>query len=157
MAADYKKAIFPGTFDPFTRGHADIARRGVRMFDELIIAFGNNSKKTRFFPIELIMQKVNELFVDEPKISVKTFQGLTAEFAKAEGANYILRGLRNTTDFEYENTIAQANTQLYPKLETVFLITSPQYVFISSTIIRDIYRYGKDLRDYMPYDLSGDS
>ena len=148
-------AIFPGTFDPFTKGHEDIAVRGGELFDHLVIAFGNNSKKHRYFEIQAVMTEVENIFRDNPKISVQPFTGLTAEFAKSIGADFILRGLRNTTDFEYENTIAQANSKLYPKLETVFLITSPLYTFISSTIIREIHKYGGDLDNYMPYTLKG--
>lgn len=148
-----KIAIFPGTFDPFTRGHEDIARRGAKMFDYLIIGIGHNSQKKRYFPVELMIEKISEALSDLPNVSVKAYDLLTAEFARKNQATYILRGLRNTTDFEYENSIAQANKQIYPELETVFLITSPPYAHISSTITREIYKYGKSISEFVPYSL----
>jgi pantetheine-phosphate adenylyltransferase len=120
-----KIALFPGSFDPFTNGHLDIVRRGVGLFDELIIAIGTNSSKQRQFPIEWLTSQLEMLFADEPRVSVRPYQGLTTDFARATGARYLLRGLRNTLDFEYENAISQANRQLSPGLETVFLVTSP--------------------------------
>jgi len=148
-----KIAIFPGTFDPFTRGHEDIARRGAKMFDHLIIGIGHNSQKKRYFQVELMIEKITTALQDTPNISVQSYDMLTAEFARKNGATYILRGLRNTTDFEYENSIAQANKQIYSDLETVFLITSPAYAHISSTITREIYKYGQPIVDFVPYSL----
>lgn len=150
-----KVAIFPGSFDPFTIGHADIALRGCQLFDEVIISVGHNSKKQRYFPIEFTLAKIREVFADNPKISVITYDELTANLAKRYDARFILRGLRNTTDFEYENSIAQANRQIYGDLETVFLITSPAYAHISSTIIREIHRYGHRMDEFLPYSLEG--
>jgi pantetheine-phosphate adenylyltransferase len=149
-------ALFPGSFDPFTRGHEDIVLRGLSLFDEIVIAVGYNSGKTqRYFPIDFMIDKINETFKGNPAISVQTYSELTAEFAKKNGANYLLRGLRNTTDFEYENSISQVNRHINPELETVFLITSPHLAPISSTIIRDLHRYGSKIDDYLPYDLNG--
>lgn len=148
-------AIFPGTFDPFTLGHADVALRGSKIFDEVIIAIGNNSqKKQRYFTAELMLEKINETFADNPKIHAEIFTGLTAKFAESKGAKYILRGLRNTTDFEYENSIAQVNKRIFEEIETVFIITSPKYAHISSTIIREIHRYGQNVDDFLPYKLN---
>ena len=144
-------ALFPGSFDPFTNGHYDVVRRGTEMFDELIIAIGNNSSKQRQWPVEEMVQIIEELFQDDPKVSVEAYKGLTSEFAKQKDARFLLRGLRNTTDFEYENTIAQANRHLNPGLETVFLITSPALAAISSTIIREINRYDGDIQDFIPF------
>ncbi|MBN8650932.1 MAG: pantetheine-phosphate adenylyltransferase [Cytophagales bacterium] len=147
-------AIFPGSFDPFTKGHQDIVLRGLGVFDKIIVAIGYNSAKSqRYFPIEFMVEKINETFKDEPRISVQTFSELTAEFAKRNGARYLLRGLRNTTDFEYENSIAQVNRQLNPELESVFLITSPAFAAISSSIIREVHRYNGDVSSLIPYKL----
>ena len=112
-----RKAIFPGSFDPFTLGHEDVVRRGLSMFDEIIIAIGNNTNKVRYFPLEQTIAKINETFANEPQVNVQVFNALTADFAKQSGADFILRGLRNTTDFEYENTISQANRFINPGLE----------------------------------------
>ncbi|RZK96480.1 MAG: pantetheine-phosphate adenylyltransferase [Hymenobacter sp.] len=146
-------ALFPGSFDPFTNGHLDVVRRGAELFDEIIIAIGNNSSKQRYLPVEWMEQQITELFQDEPRVSVRSYRGLTADFARATGARYLLRGLRNTTDFEYENTIAQANRHVNPALETVFLITSPLLAAISSTIIREIHRFGGDVGQFVPFAL----
>ena len=148
-----KIAIFPGSFDPFTSGHEDIVLRGLKMFDKVIIAIGNNSTKQRYFSIEQMIEKIQETFKDFPQVEVKSFKGLTSNFAKEEGAEYLLRGLRNTTDFEYENTIAQVNTHLNHDLETVFLITSPSKAFISSTIVRELHKFGGDVEPFLPYKL----
>ncbi len=148
-----KTALFPGSFDPFTKGHEDLVLRGCDMFDEIIIAIGHNSNKKRYFEIDFMIDKINEVFKDNPKIKVDVFEGLTAVFAEKTNAHYLLRGLRNTTDFEYENAIAQANKHVNPNLETVFLITSPHLAYISSTITRDLHKYGHDVSDFLPYNL----
>lgn len=146
-------ALFPGSFDPFTNGHLDVVRRGTALFDQVVIAIGTNSSKSRYLPIEQMVPLIEGVFHDEPRVSVRTYQGLTAEFARQTGARFLLRGLRNTTDFEYENTIAQANRHLNPELETVFLITSPVLAAISSTIIRDIHRHGGNVSDFVPFSM----
>ena len=148
-----KIAIFPGSFDPFTKGHKDIVIRGLQLFDEIIIAIGHNTNKERYFDITWIVDKIKETFADNPRISVKVYNELTAELAKKNKANYLLRGLRNTTDFEYENSIAQVTRTLNPHLESVFLITSPKYAAISSSIIREVHLYGGDVNSFLPYDL----
>ncbi|MCU0449330.1 MAG: pantetheine-phosphate adenylyltransferase [Bernardetiaceae bacterium] len=147
-------ALFPGSFDPFTKGHEDIVRRGSRFFDEIVIGIGHNSQKQRFFSLELMLACINTTFTNTPNVRVEVFQGLTASFAEKVGANFLLRGLRNTTDFEYENTIAQVNSNLVEGLETVLLITTPRHAYISSTIVRDIYRYGGNVDKYLPYNLA---
>jgi pantetheine-phosphate adenylyltransferase len=149
-----KIAIFPGSFDPFTRGHEDVVRRSLGLFDEVVVAIGNNSGKVRYFSVELMMEKIQATFVDEPKVKVALFSGLTARFAAERQARFVLRGLRNTTDFEYENTISQANRHLNTDLETVFLITSPSLSAISSTIVREMHKYGGDVGTFLPYSLS---
>ena len=147
-------AVFPGSFDPFTRGHEDIVLRGLQLFDEIIIAVGYNSgKSNRYFPVEFMIEKINETFKKYPQISVQTYAELTADFAKRNGSKYLLRGLRNTTDFEYENSIAQVNRHLHMELESVFLITSPQFAYISSSIIREVHRYKGDVTEMLPYKL----
>ena len=148
-----KIALFPGSFDPFTNGHFDVVKRGADLFDEVIIALGNNSSKQRYLPVEWMENQIGQLFHDDPRVSVRSYRGLTADFARETGARYLLRGLRNTTDFEYENTIAQANRHVNPQLETVFLITSPLLAAISSTIIREIHRFGGDVTQFVPFAL----
>lgn len=148
-------ALFPGSFDPFTKGHEDIVIRGTKLFDEIIIAIGYNSGKTqRYFPIEFMVSKIRETFASNPSVKVETYAELTAEFAKKNGAQYLLRGLRNTTDFEYENSISQVNKYLNANLESVFLITSPQFASISSSIIREVHKYKGDVSGLIPYQLS---
>ena len=147
-------AIFPGSFDPFTKGHEDIVLRGLELFDEIIIAIGYNSGKSqRYFPIEIMITKIRETFKNHPQIKVETYAELTAAYAKKNEANYLLRGLRNTTDFEYENSIAQVNRHLNKNLESVFLITSPQFASINSSIIREVHRYRGDVSDFLPYEI----
>ncbi len=146
-------AIFPGSFDPFTNGHYDVVQRGTVLFDKVIIAIGNNSSKQRSFEVKKMVEIIKEVFAGNDKVEVTDFKGLTADFAKEVGANFLLRGLRNTTDFEYENTIAQANRHINKNLETVFLITSPALAAISSTIIREIYRFGGDVSEFIPFEI----
>jgi pantetheine-phosphate adenylyltransferase len=147
-------AIFPGSFDPFTKGHEDIVLRGLKLFDEIIIAIGYNSGKSqRYFPVEMMIGKIKETFKNRPEISVQTYAELTADFAERNQSQYLLRGLRNTTDFEYENSIAQVNRHLNTELESVFLITSPQFASISSSIIREVHKYKGDVSAFLPYSL----
>ena len=147
-------ALFPGSFDPFTKGHEDIVLRGLQLFDEIIIAIGYNSQKnTRYFKIEMMVECIERTFKGYPNISVLTYSELTAELARKHGANFLLRGLRNTTDFEYENSIAQVNRKLFTELESVFLITSPNLTWISSSIIREVHKYGGDVSEFLPYKL----
>jgi len=147
-------AIFPGSFDPFTKGHEDIVLRSIRLFDEVIIGIGFNSKKNkRYFDIDMMVDKINEVFVAYDNIKVIVYNELTAQLAKKHNANFLARGLRNTTDFEYENSIAQINTYLNTELESVFLITSPRYAYISSTIIREVHKYDGDVTEFLPYEL----
>jgi pantetheine-phosphate adenylyltransferase len=146
-------ALFPGSFDPFTKGHYDIVIRGLKLFDEIIVAIGQNTMKKRYFPLELMIEKITETFAEEEKIKVVTYNELTASFVKKFDARYLLRGLRNTTDFEYENSIAQVNKYLNSDLESVFLITSPEYAAINSSIIREVHRYDGDINVFLPYKL----
>ncbi len=147
-------ALFPGSFDPFTKGHEDIVLRGLQLFDEIIIAIGYNSQKSvRYFDIDSMMGYIHNTFREYPNIRIHKFSELTAEFARKNGAQFLLRGLRNTTDFEYENSISQVNRKLYKELESVFLITTPQLAWISSSIIREVHKYGGDVSEFLPYKL----
>lgn len=149
-----KIAIFPGSFDPFTKGHENILLRGLKIFDKIIIAIGyNTAKHKRYFEVESMVKYIEDLYKDKPEVSILIYNELTAELAKKHNANYLLRGLRNTTDFEYENSIAELNKNQNPDLETVFLITTPIYAHISSSIIREVHRYGGNVTDYLPYTL----
>lgn len=147
-------ALFPGSFDPFTKGHEDIVLRGLQMFDEIIVAIGYNSQKSnRYFEIDFMVERISFAFRNYPNISVVKFSELTAEFARKNHARFLLRGLRNTTDFEYENSISQVNRKLFPEMESVFLITTPQLAWISSSIIREVHKYGGDVSEFIPYAL----
>lgn len=147
-------ALFPGSFDPFTKGHEDIVLRGLQVFDEIIVAIGYNTQKnTRYFEIDVMVKCIEKTFEKYPNIKVLTFAELTAGFARKNNARFLLRGLRNTTDFEYENSISQVNRQLNEELESVFLITTPQLAWISSSIVREVHRYGGDVSQFLPYKL----
>lgn len=148
-----KIAFFPGSFDPFTKGHADIVERGLKLFDEIIIGIGTNTNKKRYFEIDVIEREIKGAFANDPRIKIVHYDDLTASVAKKYGAQFILRGLRNTTDFEYENTISQVNRQLAKDLETVFLITAPELAPISSTIVRELHKFGADITPYIPYKI----
>lgn len=147
-------AIFPGSFDPFTKGHEDIVIRSLSLFDEVVIGIGfNSAKNKRYFEIDFMVEKIKETFKSQPAVSVVVYNELTSTLARSLGAKYLVRGLRNTTDFEYENSISQVNRHLNSDLETVFLITSPELSSISSTIIREVHRYGGDVQAFLPYQL----
>lgn len=148
-----KTAIFPGSFDPFTKGHEDVVRRSLLLFDRVIIAVGHNTKKNRYFDIKMMLGKIEATFANDPNVEVVVYDELTALLAEKYEAKYLVRGLRNTTDFEYENSISQINKSLNPELETVFLITSPELAPISSSIIREVHRYGGDVSHFLPYTL----
>ena len=135
-----KRALFPGSFDPITLGHYDIIKRGVKLFDEVIVAIGINSDKKYMFSLEKRKQFIEDAFKDEPKVKVLTYEGLTVDFCKEIGVKYILRGLRNPADFEFEKAIAHTNRKL-SNIETVFLLTSVKTSFISSSIVREVIRY----------------
>ncbi len=144
-----RRAIFPGSFDPLTLGHYDIIERGITLFDELIIAIGINADKKYMFSLTERQQFIEDAFKDEPKIKVVTYQGLTVDFCKEIGANFILRGLRNPADFEFEKAIAHTNRHL-SEIETVFLLTSSGKSYISSSIVRDVIRNGGDYTSLVP-------
>jgi pantetheine-phosphate adenylyltransferase len=144
-----KKAIFPGSFDPITNGHYDIIKRGVSLFDEVIVAIGVNAEKKYMFTLEERKRFIEEAFKDEPKVKVITYSGLTIDLCKKENAEFILRGLRNPADFEFEKAIAHTN-RVMSKIETVFLLTAARTSFISSSIVRDVLRNGGDISQLVP-------
>ena len=144
-----KKAIFPGSFDPITNGHYDIIKRSVSLFDEIIVAIGVNAEKKYMFSLEERKRFIEEAFKDEPKVKVITYSGLTIDLCKKENAEFILRGLRNPADFEFEKAIAHTNRSL-SKIETVFLLTAAGTSFISSSIVRDVLRNGGDISTLVP-------
>jgi len=144
-----RRAVFPGSFDPITLGHYDIIERGLTLFDEIILAIGVNAEKKYMFSLEERKQFIEEAFKDEPKIKVMTYQGLTVDFCKRQQANFILRGLRNPADFEFEKAIAHTNRKL-TEIETVFLLTSSGKSYISSSIVRDVIRNQGDYTGLVP-------
>ena len=143
-------ALFPGSFDPITLGHVDIITRALPLFDEIRIAVGTNSAKNYLFSLEQRIAWITETFADEDKVKVVTYDGLTVDFALQEGVNFLLRGLRNPADFEFEKAIAQANREMTPELETVFLLTSARFAYISSSIVREVFNYGGDFTKFVP-------
>ncbi len=142
--------VFPGSFDPITKGHESVIRRALPLFDKLYIAIGINVDKNPLFPIEKRINWIKKVFAYEPKIEVVTYTGLTVNFCKSVGAKFILRGLRTSADFEYERAIAQTNRFLNNGIETVFLLTTPEYTPINSTIVREVIKYGGDASQFVP-------
>ncbi len=145
-----KIGIFPGSFDPITKGHEDIIRRMIPLFDKIYVAIGNNGTKKYMFDLEKRMKWIEDTFSDSPSIEVSTYEGLTVDFCREINAKFIIRGLRNSNDFEYEKSIAQMNQMMYPDLETVLVYTRPEYASISSTIIRDIIKNFGDTTPFLP-------
>lgn len=144
-----RRAIFPGSFDPITNGHYDIIKRGVSLFDEVIVAIGVNADKKYMYSLEDRKRFIEEAFQDEPKVKVITYTGLTIDLCKKEKADFILRGLRNPADFEFEKAIAHTN-RVMSKIETVFLLTAAKTSYISSSIVRDVLRNGGDITKLVP-------
>ena len=144
-----RRAIFPGSFDPITKGHVDIIRRSLPLFDELIIAVGVNSTKKYMFSLEQRKAFIETTFAEEAKIKVDTYEGLTVDYCNKINAKFIVRGLRNPADFEFEKTITQVNRRL-SKIETVFLLTSADTSFISSSIVREVIHFGGDYSSMVP-------
>ncbi len=145
-----KIAVFPGSFDPITIGHVELIKRAIPLFDKIIVGIGVNSQKKYLFPLEQRLKWINEAFSDHPSVEVQSFEKLTAHFCTKVGAKYLVRGLRNASDFDYEKTISQLNNIVGEGLETVFLISEPAYSHISSTIVREIIRGGGDATPFLP-------
>lgn len=143
------RALFTGTFDPFTKGHENIVRRAVLLTDELIIGIGKNEMKHCLYSVEERLQMISELFADDPKIKVLSYSGLTVDFAKEINAQCIIRGLRCVKDFEYEESMAELNRQL-TGIDTLLLFTEPQFNCISSSMVRELISYGKDVSQFLP-------
>ena len=143
-------AVFPGSFDPITNGHCDIIARALPLFDKIIIAIGRNSDKRYMFSLEERKEFIRSTYAHEPKIEVMDYEGMTVDFCRSVGATFMLRGLRNPADFEFEKAIAQTNRRLSPDVETVFLLTSSGYSFISSSIVREILSYKGDVSELTP-------
>ncbi|MEG1586525.1 MAG: pantetheine-phosphate adenylyltransferase [Bacteroidales bacterium] len=144
-----KTAVFPGTFDPFTIGHQSIVRRALNLFDEIIIAIGINESKRTYFSLEERVEMIQNLYKDHPQVRVEAYDYLTVDFAEKYQAQYILRGIRSVTDFEYEKTIADVNREI-SGVETVVLFTEPVYTHISSTIVRELMSFNKDVSEFVP-------
>lgn len=146
-------AVFPGSFDPITVGHVDLVERALPLFDKIVVAVGVNSQKKTLFDLDRRMDWLEVVFAHEDKVEVGSFEGLTADYAKKIGARYLLRGLRNASDFDYEKTISQLNNIIGDGLETIFLIAQPGYSHISSTIVREIIKGGGDASPFLPKEV----
>ena len=147
-----KRAIFPGTFDPFTIGHYSVVKRALTFMDEIIIGIGVNEKKRTYFPTEKRVRMIEKLYAGNPRVKVEAYDGLTVDFARMRDARFIIRGIRTVHDFEYEETIADINRKL-SGVETILLFTEPELTAISSTIVRELLHYGKDVTPFLPADL----
>ncbi len=145
-----KRAIFPGSFDPLTKGHEALVKRGLELFDEIIVAIGTNANKKYLFSLEERIGFIQKTFDNEPRVKVESYDGLTIEYCKQKEAQFMLRGLRTSADFEFERAIAQINKEMMPTVETVFLITSAELSAISSSIVRDIIKNKGDASPFLP-------
>jgi len=145
-----KIAVFPGSFDPFTIGHRSIIERATPIFDKIVVAIGENDNKRSFFPLEERLNWIKSIFKYNPKVEVDTFNSLTVGFAQKIGAKFLLRGLRTSSDFEFERQIGQVNKSLFPEIESFYLLTLPEHTFISSTIVREIVKYKGDVSLFVP-------
>ncbi len=146
-------AVFPGSFDPITKGHEDIILRSIPLFDEVIVAIGSNTSKKYYFDLERRLEMIRHTFRNEQKVKVETYTGLTVDYCKTVGSHYLLRGLRTSADFEFERSIAHINQTLFPELDTVFLLSLQEYSAINSTIVRDILINGGDASRFVPEGL----
>ncbi len=149
-----KIAVFPGSFDPITLGHVSIIKRAMPLFDEIIVAIGLNADKNYMFGMEQRVKWIKEIFKNDSKISVQSYKGLTIDFCKENKANYILRGLRTASDFEFERAIGQVNRSLDPNIETLFLLTESEHSHISSSIVRDVIRHKGNYSILVPKEVS---
>lgn len=150
MNHDLNTALFPGSFDPFTRGHEDIVRRGLLLFDHITIAVGVNEQKHGWLPVDERIRALRELYREQPRVSIESYDGLTVDFARRQGAHFILRGLRTHKDYEYELQMADVNRQLDASVETIVLFTQPELANISSSVLREMAHFGHDIRPWLP-------
>jgi pantetheine-phosphate adenylyltransferase len=149
-----KIAVFPGSFDPITLGHVDLVRRAVPLFDKIIVAVGINNYKTTLFSLEKRIEWLKQVFKEYDNVEISYFEGLTVRFCQERGAHYLIRGLRNASDFDYEKTISQINTIMGKEVETIFLISQPEYSHISSTIVREVIKGKGDVSAFVPKNIS---
>lgn len=149
-----KVAVFPGSFDPFTIGHHNLVTKALQLFDQVIVAIGQNSTKMPMFPTEQRLASIKKLYNNQPGVSVVTFNGLTVDLCQQYKAGFILRGLRNGIDFEYEKAIAHMNKKMTGNIETIFLLTEPEFESVSSTIVREIHKNGGDITAFLPQGFS---
>lgn len=149
-------AIFPGSFDPITLGHESIVRRALPLFDNIIIAIGENTQKKCMFSLDQRRRWIEQTFADTNKVTVDTYNMLTVDYCQQKNAKYILRGLRNTIDFQYEQNIALINTELEPEIETIFLLTDPKYASVNSSFVREIMNFHGDVKRFLPQNIRND-
>ncbi len=145
-----RRAVFPGSFDPITRGHENIILRALPLFDEIIVAIGVNIEKKNYFPLSDRLEWIKQVFAGYPQIKVDSYSGLTVDYCRQVEARYILRGLRTSADFEFERTVGQVNKKLFTDLETVFLLTTPEFTSVNSSIVRDVHKNGGDVSLFIP-------
>lgn len=146
-------AVFPGSFDPLTKGHEEIIRKALPLFDKIYVAIGENANKKYCFPLEKRQQWIRQVFFQESAVEVAVYEGLTVDFCRKVKAQFILRGLRNPLDFQYEKDIAEANRCLAPEIETVFLLSSPELAHVSSSLVRELYHHQGNYSDYVSFEL----
>lgn len=150
--SNHRVLLFPGSFDPFTKGHANLVERGLQLFDEVIIAIGFNEQKPGWLPVQERVDALRKLYANEPKVTVESYSGLTVDFAQQYGAKVILRGVRSVKDYEYEMQLADVNRQL-SGIETILLFADPQLSAVSSSIVRELAHFGKDIKPFLPEGL----
>jgi len=147
-------AVFPGSFDPFTLGHQSIVLRAMNLFDKIIIGIGSNTNKAAFFSAEQRLEMLRDLFFENSRVEIMYYDDLTVDFCKRVGAKYMLRGLRTSSDFEYEKVIAQVNQAMLPEVESLFMLTLPEHTAINSSVVREILRYGGDISKFVPKEIN---
>lgn len=148
-----RKVLFPGSFDPFTRGHEALVEQALALFDEVVVAVGANSAKHALLDVESRCRMIADLYADNPRVSVASYANLTGEFAREVGAVAMVRGIRNTTDFNYERSIEATNRRLFPEITTVLLVTPDEYAYISSSIVRELIAFGQPVDEFVPHGM----